>query len=77
MSERDEHSPDPAVERAHGKDVDGLITLPGVHSATGVEKAGTGEVDDEVGDQADDGPHVASDDYPRHPPFGGPPPRHA
>lgn len=71
-----EQDPEAVTRRSQGKDVDGLVTLPGVHSASGVEKAGTGESDDEVGDAADDDPHLASDEYPRHPTFGGPPSRH-
>jgi hypothetical protein len=75
MTQRDEQALDPAAERAAGKDVDGLVTLPGVHSTSGVEKAGTGDDDQESGiDPAVS--DVASDVYPRHPTFGGPPPRH-
>ncbi|BDZ50096.1 hypothetical protein GCM10025867_23370 [Frondihabitans sucicola] len=82
MTERDEAAPGPAPARADGtgpfsgKDVDGLITLPGVHSVSGVEKAGTGESDDDERDAEGDDTHLASDEYPRHPTFGGPPSRH-
>ncbi len=61
--------PDPA-----GHDVDGLKSLPGVWSAAGDEKAGTGELDPEGVDPIDS--HVASDVYPVHPTIGGPPSRH-
>lgn len=72
MTERDhDHDADPAVARAKGKDVDGLTTLPGVHSSSGAEKAGTGE---EESDETAHGPAATS--YPRHPPVGGPPSRH-
>lgn len=67
-------SPTTAEQRAKGKDVDGLKTLPGVHSASGEEKAGTGETD-EVGDDPAN-THVASAAYPTHPPLDGPPRRH-
>jgi hypothetical protein len=78
MTERDDDQAiDSAALAARGKDVDGLVTLPGVHSASGAEKAGTGEVDDEFGSSADDDPHQASETYPRHPTFGGPPTRHS
>ncbi|GAA4669503.1 hypothetical protein [Frondihabitans cladoniiphilus] len=71
MTEREET---PAEARAKGKDVDGLKTLPGVHSPSGEEKAGTGE---DLGDEGDDPEqaHAASDTYPRHRPVGGPPDR--
>ncbi|AMM20507.1 hypothetical protein AX769_10555 [Frondihabitans sp. PAMC 28766] len=71
MTERDETA---AEKRAKGKDVDGLKTLPGVHSATGDEKAGTGDDETEGDDPAD--AHVASETYPSHPAPGGPPNRH-
>lgn len=63
-----------AQQRAKGKDVDGLKTLPGVHSASGEEKAGTGEADEEGDDPAS--VHVAGAAYPTHPPLDGPPRRH-
>lgn len=62
--------PDPA-----GHDVDATLTVPGTHSESAAEKAGTPEqaIDEaregEAPDPAD--VHVASDDYPTVPPLGG------
>lgn len=76
MTERDDRPTDPAVQRAKGKDVDGLKTLPDVHSVSGVEKAGTGDEDDTEPSDDDPDPHLASETYLRHRPVGGPPSRH-
>jgi hypothetical protein len=69
-----EREPTAAEKRAKGKDIDGLVTLPGVHSAAGDEKAGTGDEDDGEGLDPSTA-NVASSSYVRRPPLGGPPPR--
>jgi hypothetical protein len=53
---------------AAGEDVDGTATLPGVHSASAVEKAGTGDDPDDLGSAPDPADaDVASDEYPERP----------
>ncbi|MET4051234.1 hypothetical protein ABID81_000578 [Frigoribacterium sp. PvP054] len=63
-------APDPA-----GHDVDATITVPGTHSESAAEKAGTPEqAIDEAREAEAPGPadvHVASDEYPDVPPLGG------
>ncbi|KQS15817.1 hypothetical protein [Frigoribacterium sp. Leaf186] len=62
--------PDPA-----GHDVDATVTVPGTHSESAAEKAGTPEqAIDEAREGEAPGPadvHVASDEYPVVPPLGG------
>ena len=84
MSDRDETTtPDTsaprdgasAVPEPAGHDVDATYTVPGTHSESAAEKAGTPEqaIDEaregEAPDPAD--VHVASDEYPEVPAFGG------
>jgi hypothetical protein len=84
MSDRDETTtPDtaaarddaPATASPAGHDVDATYTVPGTHSESAAEKAGTPEqAIDEAREGAAPDPadsHVASDEYPAVPPFGG------
>lgn len=48
-------------------DIDGLVTLPGVHSASGDEKAGTSDSDDLTDGVDPASADEASDQYPPHP----------
>jgi len=58
-----------------GHDVDATLTVPGTHSESAAEKAGTPEqAIDEAREGEAPGPadvHVASDEYPAVPPLGG------
>ncbi|KQN43221.1 hypothetical protein [Frigoribacterium sp. Leaf44] len=81
MSDRDEttthDTPEPRDDATDpaGHDVDATYTVPGTHSESAAEKAGTPEqaIDEaregEAPDPAD--VHVASDEYPEVPAFGG------
>jgi hypothetical protein len=81
MSDRDETTtPDTTAPRdgasdAAGHDVDATYTVPGTHSESAAEKAGTPEqaIDESRGGEAPDPAdvHVASDEYPEVPAFGG------
>lgn len=62
-----DHDETSADVPADGNDIDGLVTLPGVHSASGDEKAGTGDSDDMVEGTDPEAVHEASDEYPPHP----------
>ena len=64
----DEQAQFDAARLAAGEDVDGTATLPGVHSPSAAEKAGTGDDPDDLGSAPDPADaDVASDEYPERP----------